>query len=283
MQDNPELTTPLAITFQPTEPEETNPEQVTASLEDILNSLDISEAQAAEQKVIDEMFRETLNSLDAIELTNDIEELGEAETEELLRVSEGEEEKEETMDQQPPINIIEAPFQCVDIRTKTEAARKASLKSIADRDAAKLARRRITPRRPTAPAASRNRPTANYTPPVTAASMHTEGEARPPKIARLMSLTIPAPEESPPHYTPATTYYAGDYNRPLPENRKRRFANQARQPSSGCYGPRFHADQVWDSLWFCQGRHCGEGHTSKSNTRCRKCCKRAYIFEKPVV
>ena len=88
------------------------------------------------------MFRETLNSLDA---------LGEAETEDLLRASEGEDEKEETMDEQPPINIIEAPFQCVDIMTKTEA----------DRDAAKLARRRIAPRRPTAPAASRNSPTAN--------------------------------------------------------------------------------------------------------------------------
>ena len=90
------MTTTLAITFQPTEPEETNPEPVTASLEDILYSLDISEAQgrseaqAAEQKVIDEMFRDTLNSLDAIEWTNDIDELGDAETDELLRASEGE-------------------------------------------------------------------------------------------------------------------------------------------------------------------------------------------------
>ena len=61
------MTTTLAITFQPTEPEETNPEPETTSLEDILDSLDFSEAQAAEQKVIDEMFRDTLNSLYAIE------------------------------------------------------------------------------------------------------------------------------------------------------------------------------------------------------------------------
>ena len=83
MQDNPELTTPLAITFleeQPTEPEETTPAPETASLEDILDRLDIGEAQAAEQKANDEMFLETLNSLDALEWTNDIDELGEAET-----------------------------------------------------------------------------------------------------------------------------------------------------------------------------------------------------------
>ena len=143
------------------------------------------------------------------------------------------------MDEQPP-NIIEAPFQCVDIRTKTEAAWKASLKSITDRDAAKLARRRLAPRRPTVPTASRNRPTANYTPPFTADHMHTEGESRPPKIAWLMSLTIHAPEKSPPPYTPASTYYyVGYYDRPLPENRKRRFGKQARQPTSGCYRPRY--------------------------------------------
>ena len=273
----------LFFETEPTEPEETNPEPVTASLEDILYSLDISEAQAAEQKVIDEMFRDTLNSLDAIEWTNDIDELGDAETDELLRASEGEEEKEETMDEQPP-NIIEAPFQCVDIRTKSEAARKASLKSIADRDAAKLARRRLAPRRPPVPAASCNRPTANYPPPVTADHMHMEGEARPPKIARLMSLTIHAPEETPPPYSPATTYYyAGNYDRPLPENRKRRYGNPARQPTSGCYRPSYQVGQGWDGLWFCQEQHCGAGHTSKSNRRCRKCCKRAYFFEKPVV
>ena len=73
LQDNPEMTPTLSIAYQPTEPEETNPEPVTASIEDILHSLDISEAQgrsvaqAAEQKVIDEMFLDTLNSLDAID------------------------------------------------------------------------------------------------------------------------------------------------------------------------------------------------------------------------
>ena len=163
LQDNPEMTPTLAITYQPTEPEEANPEPVTDTIEDILHSLDISEAQGrseaqeAEQKVIDEKFLDTLNSLDAIEWTKD--ELGDAETDELLRASEGEEEKEVTMDEQPP-NIIEAPFSCVDIRTKSEAARKASLKSIADKDAAKLARRRSAPRRPPVPAASCKRPTA---------------------------------------------------------------------------------------------------------------------------
>ena len=88
-------------------------------------------------------------------------------------------------------------------------------------------------RRPSMPAASTIRPPANYIPPVTAVSMHTEGEAGPPKIACLMSLVIPALEESPPHYTqePAT-YYMGGYSRPLPENRKRRLANTVRQPNT---------------------------------------------------
>ena len=122
-----------------------------------------------------------------------------------MRASEGEEEKEETIDEQPP-NIIEAPFSCVDIRTKSEAVRKASLKSIADKDAAKLARMRSAPRRPPVPAASCKRPTANYPPPVTADHMHTEGEARPPKIARLMSLTIHASEVTPHPYSTAPTY-----------------------------------------------------------------------------
>ena len=77
MQDNPELTSPLAdiLEEQSTEPEETTP-----APPDILHSLDIGEAQAAEQKAIDEMFRETFNSIDALEWTNDIDELGEAET-----------------------------------------------------------------------------------------------------------------------------------------------------------------------------------------------------------
>ena len=151
------MTPMLSIAYQPTEPEETNPEPVTDTIEDILHSLDISEAQEAEQQAIDEIFLDTLNSLDAIEWTKD--ELGEAETDELLRASEGEEEKEVTMEEQPP-NIIEAPFSWVDIRTKSEAARKASLKSISD----KLARRRSAPRRPPVYAASCKRPTANYLP-----------------------------------------------------------------------------------------------------------------------
>ena len=119
------MTPMLSIAYQPTEPEETNPEPVTDTIEDILHSLDISEAQGrseaqeAEQQAIDEIFLDTLNSLDAIEWTKD--ELGEAETDELLRASEGEEEKEVTMEEQPP-NIIEAPFSCVDIRSEAQEA-----------------------------------------------------------------------------------------------------------------------------------------------------------------
>ena len=53
-----------------------------------------------------------------------------------------------------------------------------------------------------------------------------------------MSIKIHALEETPPPYSPAPTYYyAGDYDRPLPENRKRRFGNPARQPTSGWGGP----------------------------------------------
>ena len=69
LQDNPEMTTTLAITYQPTEPEETNPEPVTASIEDILHSLDISEAQGrskaqpAEQKVIKSLGSLSLHGL----------------------------------------------------------------------------------------------------------------------------------------------------------------------------------------------------------------------------
>ena len=159
MQENPELTSLLAINFleeQSTEPEETTPAPETSTLEDILESLDISEGQVAEQKAIDKMVRVTLNSIDELEWTTNLDELGEAESAELLRASEGEDKKEETMEEQPPTNISGAPFQFVDIRTKTEAVRNASLKSIAARAAAKLARRRTTPRRPPVPAASNN-------------------------------------------------------------------------------------------------------------------------------
>ena len=74
------MTPMLSIAYQPTEPEETNPEPVTDTIEDILHSLDISEAQGrseaqeAEQQAIDEIFLDTLNSLDAIEWP--IDELG---------------------------------------------------------------------------------------------------------------------------------------------------------------------------------------------------------------
>ena len=47
-----ELTSPLAIAFleeQSTEPEETTPAPEASTLEDILESLDIGEAQATEQ------------------------------------------------------------------------------------------------------------------------------------------------------------------------------------------------------------------------------------------
>ena len=185
-------------------------------MEDILENLDIGEAQATEKAAIDKVVSATLASIDELDWPTDLDELGEAETEKLLRASEGEDEKKETMEMQPPTNISGAPSQFVDIRTKMEEARNASLKSLAVTAAAKLARRRHTPRRPPMPAASTIRPPANYIPPVTAVSMHTEGEAGPPKIACLMSLVIPALEESPPHYTqePAT-YYAGYYSRPL--------------------------------------------------------------------
>ena len=275
------MTPMLSIAYQPTEPEESNPEPVTDTIEDILHSLDISEAQGrseaqeAEQQAIDEIFLDTLNSLDAIEWP--IDELGEAETDELLRASEGEEEKEVTMEEQPP-NIIEAPFSCVDIRTKSESARKASLKSISD----KLARRRSAPRRPPVYAAACKRPTANYPPPVTADNKHTEGEARPPKIPRLMSITIKPTEVTLPPYSPSPTqYYAANYDKPLPENRKRRFENPARQPLSGCYMPRHKVGEGWDGLWFCREPQCGVGNTSKKNRKCRKCWKRYSILETP--
>ena len=79
MQDHPELTSPLAITFleeQSTEPEDTTPAPETSTFDDILESLDIGEAQAAEQKAIDEMVRAKLNSINELEWTTDLDELG---------------------------------------------------------------------------------------------------------------------------------------------------------------------------------------------------------------
>ena len=76
------------------------------------------------------------------------------------------------------------------------------------------------------PTASIIRPPVNYTPPVNADTMHTEGVAgrRQPKISRLMSLVIPPPEESPPHYTlEPITFHAAGSNTPYRENRKRRI------------------------------------------------------------
>ena len=277
MQDNSKKTPMLSIAYQPTEPEEENPEPGTNTIEDILHGLDISEtqvqseAQDAEQQAIDEIFL----SHDASEWP--AEELGRAETDELLKANDSEDEKEVTVEKQP-LNIIEAPFSCVDIRTKTEAARKASLKTISE----KHARRRSAPRRPPVYATAFKRPNADYPPPVTAATKHTEGEARPPKIPRLMSITIRTTDITlPPYSPPPSQYYAGNYDRPLPESRKRRYENAARQPLSGIYMPCHKVGEGWDGLWFCREQTCGVGNLSKTNRKCRKCWKRHSLLRTP--
>ena len=147
MQDKSEVTSPLAITFleeQSTEPEDTTPAPEASTLEDILENLDIGEAQATEKAAIDKVVSATLASIDELDWPTDLDELGEAETEKLVRASEGEDEKEETMEKQPPTNISGAPSQFVGIRTMEEA-RNASLKSLAATAALKLVRRRNTP------------------------------------------------------------------------------------------------------------------------------------------
>ena len=175
-------------------------------MSEILELLEIEEDQAKEQAAIDAAVTATLASIYDLDWLPDLDELGEVErdrmTEELLRASDEEKEtKAQTVDEQPQTTSSGAPFLVVDIRTKSAEEKKASLERIAATAAAKRARGRYTPRRALVPTASTIHPPANYTPPVTAASMHTEGEAGPPKIAHLMSLVIPAPEESPPHYT----------------------------------------------------------------------------------
>ena len=177
-----------------------------------------------------------------------------------------------------PVNIPEAPFSCVDIRTKTEAARKASLKTISE----KHAKRRFAPRRPPVYATAFKRPNAEYPPPVTAATKHTEGEAKPPKIRKLMSISIRTADITLPPYEPApTVYYAGNYNRPLPESRKRRYENVARQPLSGIYMPHHRVGEGWDGLWFCGNQTCGAGNLSKTNRKCRKCSTRHSLLRTP--
>ena len=99
-----------------------------------------------------------------------------------------------------------------------------------------------------------------------------------------MSITIRTTDVTLPPYSPSPTqYYAGNYDRPLPENRKRRYENAARQPLSGIYMPCHKVGEGWDGLWFCREPLCGVRNLSKKNRKCRKCWKCHTLLRMPEI
>ena len=238
---------------------------------DISESQVQSEAQLAEQLELDKIF-----------LSNEAgecpaEEMGRAEADALLKANDSEEEEEVTAEERP-VTVPDAPFSCIDIRTKSLAARTAALKKLSEKNI----KRRYAPRRPPVYSTAFKRPNAEYPPPVTAATKHTEGEAKPPKIRKLMSITIKTADITlPPYESAPTVYYAGNYTRPLPECRKRRYENVARQPMSGQYMPHHRVGEGWDGLRFCGNKTCGAGNLSKANRKCRKCATRYSLLRTP--
>ena len=267
----------LSIAYPETEPKDPTPKPVTDAIAEIFHGMDISEslvqseAQLAEQLELDKIFL----SNEAGECT--AEEMGRAEADALLAANESEEEEEVTAEERP-VTVPDAPFSCIDIRTKSLAARTAALKKLSEKNI----KRKYAPRRPPVYSTAFKRPSADYPPPVPAASKHTEGEAKPSKIRKLMSITIRSADITlPPYESAPTVYYAGNYSRPLTECRKRRYENVARQPLSGQYMPHHRVGEGWDGLWFCGNKTCGAGNLSKANRKCRKCATRYSLLRTP--
>ena len=265
----------LSITYPETEPKDPTPKPVTDAISESFHGLDISEslvqseAQLAEQLELDKIFL----SNEAGEST--AEEMGRAEADALLAANESEEEEEVTASERP-VTVPDAPFSCIDIRTKSLTARTAALKKLSEK------KRKYGPRRPPVYSNAFKRPSADDPPPVPAAAKHTEGEAKPSKIRKLMSITFrPDNITLPPYESAPTVFYSGNYSRPLTECRKRRFDNVARQPLSGQYMPYFRTGEGWDGLWFCGNSSCGAGNLSKSNRICRKCSTRYTLLRTP--